>query len=682
MSVVAISRQRSNSLPLRLPALPRVPLAAIAFLSSTVFLLLFADTLLHDRAFFDTAGLKAAQRVSFPGQHAIFTVVNALTSSNGAIAGWSSVLAVFAALRWWVPAMAVGVLPFGALANTAIGVMAGRVRPAGDEFDRVTGSAVVSFPSGHVMGAVLLYGLLFAMAGRFENAILRNGLRLFSAAVLLTVGYARLWEGAHWPSDVLGAYSLGFLLLAGILWAYNRADAAWGGLPLIRRGTIAHDEGLPHAHALTSVVLFRGQTVAKVYEPGLLPRVLYFAAYQAPFPYINNRAALEAAVARRNLAGLLSEYWYGERVVARALGVEDIDGRPALAGEFIDGRPAASKDAAKAFLRGLRANFEASGLPTWQIDPRQPRAADNVLEVAPGRYRVVDLESGLVAPIASPKVWLRAIRRGLVPLFDDIHADVTRAYIAREAAAMRERMGERWFAELEATLDAAETAQDAWRAGEPRLIGRFVGGFWSGWNYRAWPARFERVTARGRDKADRGMRHAIDLWASEGRLSPAETAALHAQVESDEIRAVMPHLGAHGVISLFLRFPFGSIARPAWTLGALLVDTGRLALGRIGFAQWKASWTMHSPLVVVLSAIPGFGAFAYLAAKPVRRNRLLVRAVADALGRKVPGRLYERSGLQRIVARPVAKPSALRAVPGSIHREWQVEPETPSRAAA
>jgi hypothetical protein len=91
---------------------------------------------------------------------------------------------------------------------------------------------------------------------------------------------------------------------------------------------------------------------------------------------------------------------------------------------------------------------------------------------------------------------------------------------------------------------------------------------------------------------------------------------------------------------------------------------------------------MHSPLVVVLSAIPGFGAFAYLAAKPVRRNRLLVRAVADALGRKVPGRLYERSGLQRIVARPVAKPSALRAVPGSIHREWQVEPETPSRAAA
>jgi hypothetical protein len=56
---------------------------------------------------------------------------------------------------------------------------------------------------------------------------------------------------------------------------------------------------------------------------------------------------------------------------------------------------------------------------------------------------------------------------------------------------------------------------------------------------------------------------------------------------------------------------------------------------------------------MALSAVPGIGTFAYLAAKPVRRNRLLLRASFDVLLRKVPGRLYERSGLQRWVARPV-----------------------------
>ena len=59
-------------------------------------------------------------------------------------------------------------------------------------------------------------------------------------------------------------------------------------------------------------------------------------------------------------------------------------------------------------------------------------------------------------------------------------------------------------------------------------------------------------------------------------------------------------------------------------------------------------------LVALLSAVPGFGTFAYLAAKPVRSNRLLLRATADAALTKVPWRLYARTGLPRLIARPVA----------------------------
>lgn len=58
--------------------------------------------------------------------------------------------------------------------------------------------------------------------------------------------------------------------------------------------------------------------------------------------------------------------------------------------------------------------------------------------------------------------------------------------------------------------------------------------------------------------------------------------------------------------------------------------------------------------MLLLAAVPGFGAFAYLAARPVRANRLLLRALTDAALQKAPWRLYERSGLRRLIARPSA----------------------------
>ena len=161
----------------------------------------------------------------------------------------------------------------------------------------------------------------------------------------------------------------------------------------------------------------------------------------------------------------------------------------------------------------------------------------------------------------------------------------------------------------------------------------------------------ERATARGQAKANRFLNQSVTAWFEEGRLTAAETTTLRTQIESAEMQAIMPHMGAHGAISIFLRFPLGSIARGAWTAGALLVDTGRLAARRISVEHWKRSWTMHSPLVLAISVIPGFGAFAYLASRPVRQNRLLVRAVLDGLMLKVPGGLYEKTGVRRIIAR-------------------------------
>jgi membrane-associated phospholipid phosphatase len=83
-----------------------------------------------------------------------------------------------------------------------------------------------SFPSGHVVTATLLYGFLiysaeFCIAGRGVRRLVQGLL----VVVIALMGYARIELGAHWPTDVLGGYALGLLVLLAIVWLHRRFDA-------------------------------------------------------------------------------------------------------------------------------------------------------------------------------------------------------------------------------------------------------------------------------------------------------------------------------------------------------------------------------------------------------------------------------------------------------------------------
>ena len=70
---------------------------------------------------------------------------------------------------------------------------------------------------------------------------------------------------------------------------------------------------------------------------------------------------------------------------------------------------------------------------------------------------------------------------------------------------------------------------------------------------------------------------------------------------------------------------------------------------------------IHTPLVMVLALVPGFGGVAYLASKPLR-SKLLVRLVLDQMAWKLPLHLYRRLHLARLLA-PAIKPAAPQAGP-------------------
>jgi membrane-associated phospholipid phosphatase len=81
-----------------------------------------------------------------------------------------------------------------------------------------------SFPSGHVMYYVGLYGfMLFLVFVVLKRRWLRAVLITIFSALILLVGISRIYLGEHWASDVLAAYLLGGLGLTAMIAIYR-----WG----------------------------------------------------------------------------------------------------------------------------------------------------------------------------------------------------------------------------------------------------------------------------------------------------------------------------------------------------------------------------------------------------------------------------------------------------------------------
>jgi len=77
-----------------------------------------------------------------------------------------------------------------------------------------------SYPSGHLLRAVIVYGLLAFVVSRLTAPRWAGRLAISLTAVMIaTMAFDRLYLGVHWESDVVGGLLLGGSALVGaILW--------------------------------------------------------------------------------------------------------------------------------------------------------------------------------------------------------------------------------------------------------------------------------------------------------------------------------------------------------------------------------------------------------------------------------------------------------------------------------
>jgi undecaprenyl-diphosphatase len=120
----------------------------------------------------------------------------------------------------WLAVASVLLASAGVLVNEAVRSILGPTPSSESSF----GVLVESYPSGHVVYAPTVFGVLAWLAWRHR----RRDAAAVLAGLVVVMGPARVLASAHLPSDVLGGYLLGLAWLLVVLAAYDVVQSRYG----------------------------------------------------------------------------------------------------------------------------------------------------------------------------------------------------------------------------------------------------------------------------------------------------------------------------------------------------------------------------------------------------------------------------------------------------------------------
>jgi undecaprenyl-diphosphatase len=107
------------------------------------------------------------------------------------------------------------------------------------DFGRMVTGTGYSFPSGHVMAAVALWGLLPVIVGLYTNSRKVWWASVAVAGTIISlIAASRVYLGVHWFSDVVGGLLFGSFFLLGVDWVLRNTHRH------VRCGDCLTDDGV------------------------------------------------------------------------------------------------------------------------------------------------------------------------------------------------------------------------------------------------------------------------------------------------------------------------------------------------------------------------------------------------------------------------------------------------------
>lgn len=190
--------------------------------------------------YFDVPIARALQAVQWPAAGWLLTHTSDLGFFPYDVISVTMIAVALFALRLRLEALVIAASTvlagqFGVLAKDLVQ----RARPTSNFVHLAAHLADFSFPSGHVIFATVLFGTTFWVVWiAWKESWARNAVLVALAALVVLMGPSRVYLGEHWPTDVIGAYCLAGLWVAGtvevILVLKPRSSSWWIGRPFRR----------------------------------------------------------------------------------------------------------------------------------------------------------------------------------------------------------------------------------------------------------------------------------------------------------------------------------------------------------------------------------------------------------------------------------------------------------------
>jgi membrane-associated phospholipid phosphatase len=98
----------------------------------------------------------------------------------------------------------------GLLINQVMKLFFAKPRP--ELWTRLISEHSFSFPSGHAVGSMIVYGFIAYIFAR-ELPAAKRYIYAVASMLIIAIGFSRLYLGVHYPTDIIAGYGVGILWL-------------------------------------------------------------------------------------------------------------------------------------------------------------------------------------------------------------------------------------------------------------------------------------------------------------------------------------------------------------------------------------------------------------------------------------------------------------------------------------